>query len=203
MTQVTLMDRYKITQKEGDAEPEFVFAPNEHAAVNVLARRSGNASYAAACQAAGLSVAQGLDRIKIELVESAEDYLRDMIGDDMQLAKLLRYSSLHMNSAVVDNYWIFGVDTGRPATEAGPVNGPLPRWRRDAHAMGDLLERLPMSVSRDDEAGRVTVRIEAEGSLVYNTANYSAHPSIGHAMRKAMVQCAIDFLTIAKESRNA
>lgn len=202
MTQVTLMDRYKITQKDGDADPESVFATNDRAALDVLARRAGNSSYAAACQAAGLSVAQGLDRITVELVESVEDYLTGMIDDDMRLAELLRYVKLR-RPQTQDNYWIFGINTTAPSTEAGPASGPLPRWRRDAHAMGDLLERLPMSIDRADEAGHVNVRIEAEGSSGYGGAYYRDHPSIGHAIRKAMVMAAIEFLTIAKESRNA
>lgn len=198
----TPMNRYKITQKDGDAEPEFAAGADTRAALDVLARRAGHASYAAACAAAGLSVAAGLDRITVDLVESAEDYLVDMIEDDMRLAVLLRYGDL-VRPQNIDNYWIFGVDKGQRGTEARLARGPLPRWRRDANAIGGLIERLPMSITRDEEAQRATVRIEAEGNLVYGSASYADHPSIGHAIRKAMVQCAIDFLTIAKESRNA
>lgn len=201
----TIKNRYRIRQKDGDgnADPEYGTGDSELQALDQVARRAGHRSYVAACALAGLSVAQGLDRITIELVESAHDYITGMIADDMALATLLRYGELGMNSGVVDNYWIFGTAHGERGLEARTGRGPLPRWRRDASAMGDLLERLPMSITRDDEAGRATVRIEAEGNLVYVSANYGDHPSTGHAIRKAMAQAAIDFLSIARESRNA
>lgn len=201
----TMQNRYKITQKDGDgnAEPEYATGTSEMGALDQVARRSGHVNYAAACRAAGLSVAQGLDRITIELVGDATDYVQDMINDDMQLAKLLRFGDLGMNSAVVDNYWIFGTERGERGTAARLARGPIPRWRRDASAMGDLMERLPISISRDDEGGQATARIEAEGMLVYGRAPYCEHPTTGHAIRKAMVAAAIDFLTQAKESRNA
>jgi hypothetical protein len=200
-----MKNRYKITQKDGDgnAEPEVVAAISEIAALDQIARRAGHTNYAAACAAAGLTVAQGLDRLTIELIGDEGDYIQGMINDDMALAKLLRFGDLAMNSGVVDNYWIFGTDKGARGTQARLERGPIPRWRRDKSAMGDLMERLPLSILRDDEDGQVTVRIEAEGMLVYNIARYAEHPTVGHAIRKAMVQAAIDFLNCAKESRNA
>lgn len=202
---MTMKNRYKITQKDGDgnAEPEIVTATSEIAALDQIARRAGNTNYAAACAAGGLTVAQGMDRITIELIGDEGDYIQGMVNDDMTLAKLLRFGDLTMNSGIVDNYWIFGTDKGARGTQARLERGPIPRWRRDKSAMGDLIERLPLSISRDDEGGQVTVRIEAEGLLVYGRASYAEHPSVGHAIRKAMVDAAIDFLTQAKESRNA
>lgn len=199
----TIKNRYRIKQKDGDADPEIVTATSEADALNQVARRTGNASYAAACAAAGISVAEGMDRITVELIETETDYIAEMMADDMALAPLLKFGDLSYNSQTVDNYWIFGVDKGERGLEARTARGPIPRWRRDPSAMGDLLERLPLSILRDDEDGQVTARIESEGMLVYANVRYAEHPSVGHAIRKAMVKCAIDFLTQAKESRNA
>jgi hypothetical protein len=199
----TIKNRYRIKQKDGDADPEIVTAASEADALNQVARRAGNPTYVAACAAAGLSVAEAMDRITIELIGTETDYIGEMMADDMALAKLLRFGDLAYNSKAVDNYWIFGTEHGERGLEARKARGPIPRWRRDPSAMGDLLERLPMSISRDDEGGQATARIEAEGMLTYATARYAEHPSVGHAIRKAMVQAAIDFLSHAKESRNA
>lgn len=198
----TLQNRYRISQKDGDGEPEFALGLDERGALDALAKRAGHASYAAACAAAGLSVAAGLDRITVDLVQTAADYLGQMIDDDMALAKLLRYGDL-TRPQPVDNYRLWGVDNGARGLEARMSSKPLPRWRRDPEAMGLLIERLPMCVERDDEAGIARVRIAADGMTVHATARYSEHPSIGHALRQAMVQAAIDFLTASKESRRA
>lgn len=132
-------------------------------------------------------------------------YWADCLEDERQLGPLMGWARIKMPTQPLPNAWLFGSNYAEFTSIVGPQithndGVPLPRWRRDAHALGGLIERVPANVLWDKD--RVTVWIGWKDGQPAQSADLTAtffqlfadHPTNGHALRKALVQLAIAYL---------
>lgn len=133
--------------------------------------------------------------------EWAQQYLRECMADEAQLATLLtkwrgcRFvvpaSGLTRTTALQP-----GARLGRPLTSPGmsrlTFSGAAPElplfWRRDWEAAGDLSVELGLSISHDQDDGTVSA---GNGSRRRVTERYEDHPSKAAATWAAIVRSAI------------
>jgi hypothetical protein len=131
-------------------------------------------------------------------------YWDQCIADELALAPLMGYSDLRAPTVRDQGAWIFGHSAYTFRSAVGPATepthaGPLPRWRRDAHATGGLLERVPADVTWCWDSVRLSIQdpklAAADMADAFSAVEFFRdHPSNGHALRKALVNLALDYL---------
>jgi hypothetical protein len=135
-------------------------------------------------------------------------YWEQCVQDEIALAPLMGYSDLQVPGAHDRAAWIFGSKGYEFASEVGPKTvpihvGPLPRWRRDAHALGDLFAKVPADLTWHSNFVHLFLNPPDGLGPFSLTANYQDHPSNTHALRKALVDLAIAYLGEKKRAADA
>lgn len=120
----------------------------------------------------------------------SDEYLRQAIADEIELAEACGYGKLAMPAAISRTAPL--VLQRRSFMSAGHARATpeqqLPRWRRDWNAAGDLIEELNLSVRQDDEDGTVSVGVRGQRRDV--TESYADHPDKGGAILAAITKAA-------------
>jgi hypothetical protein len=132
-------------------------------------------------------------------------YWAECLEDERRLAPLMGWGRLQMPDQAPANAWIWGSNRSEFKSIIGPDQvsdgiKPVPRWRRDPSAMGQLIECMPANVRWDAGMGLVHVWIDPpDGPALTQAASFKDHPSDGHALRQALVLLAITYLTERQE----
>ncbi|MBD8531519.1 MULTISPECIES: hypothetical protein [unclassified Massilia] len=113
-----------------------------------------------------------------------EEYLEQAIADEIELAKAGGYSKVTVPPMPTRTTALLAQSRDRLK-----VGTPLPRWRRDWNAAGDLIEEFNLSIRQDDEDGTVSVGIR--GRRLDVTEKYADHPDKAGAILAAIVGISI------------
>lgn len=134
-----------------------------------------------------------------------DQYLQDAIGDEITLAlvhpKIRKRASMPRQPSISTDVFPdpprFGSMGARHARTTPAF--PLPRWRRDWRAAGQLIGELGLEIRHDVDEGTVSVSpVDARRRSV--TERYIDHPSKDAAIWTALTRAAIQVCTAAREN---
>jgi len=192
-----MMNTYQIRDKESGYNLGNATGIDESHALAGLARRAGFGSFREWAKALGRTEEHARAMLDVSCVRTAEDDLQEILDTEIKLSRLLGYTKIDMPGVKDANAFFFGIPTGgEHGGDPRLARGLIPRWRRDASAMGDLLERLPINVRRYEEG--VDVWVDGPVGTVHQTAKWDQFDTAGMAIRKAMVGACIDYLVMVR-----
>lgn len=133
----------------------------------------------------------------------SDQYLQEAIGDEITLAhvhpKLRKRASMPPHPSIDTDVFPdppkYGSMGARHARTTPAF--PLPRWRRDWRAAGQLIGELGLEIRHDLDEGTVSVS-HVDGRRRSITERYMDHPSKDAAIWTALVRSAIQVCTAAR-----
>lgn len=124
-------------------------------------------------------------------------YLREAIADEATLARLLGWTNLEVPNAPNDASVVWGrAPNSTPTWPGAEGRSFVPRWRRANDAF-ELITLCSLHISTFSNSVRVACGVDdAECG-----AEFVDHPSAEYALRYAICQVAIKYLTRLKSSK--
>lgn len=116
------------------------------------------------------------------------DYLREILEDEVALARLLGYGHIERPAQLVPNFWLWGSHPGEAGTMARLARHFLPRWRRYWSGAGELVARCHLNLQQ----GETTVAVAARRGtpVIAAIADFpSRDDAIFYALCKAAIAC--------------